>query len=161
MLSDRMQGLSVTASRYHMGSPIEVAATTKPVILLPVRQRGLSISFSFRDLKVSSLKVDVGRDESASVVVTKTGPRTADEVVQLYLHQKYGSGSRPSRELKGFKRLTLTPGESKTVTFRITSQERQYWSSASKGCVAEPSEFDVWIGDSSVASLHGSFTVGN
>jgi beta-glucosidase len=118
-------------------------------------------SFSFADLKLSSLKVDVDGDEDASVVVTNTGARTADEVFQLYIHQNYGSASRPVRELKAFERVTLAAGESKTVTFKITREERKYWSSASNGWVVEPSEFDVWIGDSSDAPLHGSFKVTN
>jgi len=116
-------------------------------------------SFSFANLKLSSPKIDLDGDESASVVVTNVGPRTADEVVQLYIHQRYGSASRPVRELKGFERLTLAARESKTVTFKITREERKYWSSAANGWAVEPSEFDVWIGDSSEASLHEFFQV--
>jgi beta-glucosidase len=118
-------------------------------------------SFSFADLKLSSPKIDVDGDESASVLVTNTGSRTADDVVQVYIHQRYGSASRPVRELKGFERVTLAAGESKRVTFTITREERKYWSSADNGWVSDPSEFDVWIGDSSEASLHGSFAVSN
>ena len=116
-------------------------------------------SFKFTDLRLSSAKVALDADEEASVVVTNAGTRTADEVIQLYIHQKYGSASRPVRELKGFERLTLAAGESKTVTFKITRGERRYWSSANKDWVVDPSDFDVWIGDSSDAPLHGSFTV--
>jgi beta-glucosidase len=118
-------------------------------------------SFSFADLKLSSPNVNVDGDESASVVVKNVGSRTGNEVVQLYLHQRYGSASRPVRELKGFERVTLAAGESKTVTFKITREERKYWSSATDSWVVEPSEFDVWIGDSSEASLHDLFNVTN
>ncbi len=54
--------------------------------------------------------------------VTNTGPVAGDEVVQLYIHQKAGSDSRPMRELKGFERVTLKPGETKTVTFHSRSR---------------------------------------
>jgi beta-glucosidase len=51
--------------------------------------------------------------------VENTGPRAADEVAQLYIHQRYGSASRPVRELKGFERITLGPGQTKTVRFTL------------------------------------------
>ena len=55
--------------------------------------------------------------------MTNTGPVEGDEVVQLYIHQKAGSDSRPMRELKGFERLTLKPGEMKTVSFLLGPAE--------------------------------------
>ena len=121
---------------------------------------GLSYSSSeFTDLKLSSPKIDISGEVDATVVVKNSGSRTGDEVVQLYIHQRYGSASKPVRELKGFERVTLAAGESKTVTFKVTREERKYWSSATNGWVVEPSEFDLWIGDSSEALLHDLFIV--
>jgi beta-glucosidase len=93
------------------------------------------------------------------VVVENTGSYTADEVAQLYLHQQYGSGSRPVRELKGFERTELKPAERKTLRFKIGKDERTYWSAATRSWVVDPSTFDVWVGPDSSASLHASFAV--
>ena len=86
-------------------------------------------------LKLSSPKIDISGEVDATVVVKNSGSRTGDEVVQLYIHQRYGSASKPVRELKGFERVTLAAGESKTVTFKMTREERKYWSSATNGWV--------------------------
>jgi beta-glucosidase len=79
--------------------------------------------------------------------------------VQLYLHQRFGSASRPVRELKGFRRVTLQPGQKQEVSFPIGREERTYWSAAKNDWVTEPSDFDVWVGNSSTATLHDSFSV--
>jgi beta-glucosidase len=91
--------------------------------------------------------------------VTNTGERDAVEVVQLYLHQRYGSSSRPVRELKGFRRVSLAAGASETVEFRVGPDERRYWSAAAKDYVVEPSTFDVWVGGDSRAELTTTFNV--
>jgi beta-glucosidase len=77
----------------------------------------------------------------------------------MYLHQRYGSASRPVRELKGFRRITLQPGQKQEISFTIGRDERNYWSAARSGWVVEPSEFDVWVGNSSTAELHDTFSV--
>ncbi len=120
---------------------------------------GLSYStFSISDLHLSAKTVPLEGSLSATVTVSNTGSKAADEVVQLYLHQRYGSASRPVRELKGFKRVTLQPGEKQVVTFEIGRGERNSWSAARSGWTVEPSDFDVWVGDSSTATLHDSFS---
>jgi beta-glucosidase len=96
---------------------------------------------------------------TATVTVANTGTRAADEVVQLYLHQRFGSASRPVRELKGFRRVTLQPGQKQEISFPVGRDERNYWSAAKNGWVVEPSDFDVWVGNSSMATLHDSFSV--
>jgi beta-glucosidase len=119
---------------------------------------GLSYStFSISDLHLSVKSSPVNGSLAATVTVTNTGTRAADEVVQLYLHQRYGSSSRPVRELKGFRRITLQPGQSQEISFPIGPQERTYWSAAKTDWVTEPS--DVWVGNSSAATLHDSFSV--
>jgi beta-glucosidase len=121
---------------------------------------GLSYStFSISGLHLSAKSSPVDGSITATVTVENTGSRTADEVVQLYLHQRYGSASRPVRELKGFRRITLQPGQKQEISFAIGREERSYWSAVTKGWTADASEFDVWVGDSSTASLQDSFSV--
>ena len=91
--------------------------------------------------------------------MTNTGNVAGDEVVQLYIHQRAGSTSRPIRELKGFERVALRPGETKTVRFTLGKEELTYWSESRKAWVEEPEEFDVWVGDDSNAQLHANFHV--
>jgi beta-glucosidase len=91
--------------------------------------------------------------------VENTGVVTADEVAELYIHQQYGSASRPVRELKGFQRITLAAHEKKTIRFTLGSDELSYWSGTKKAWVEEPAKFDVWVGADSKASLHGNFTI--
>ncbi len=121
---------------------------------------GLSYStFSIGDLRLSAKTAPLEGSLTATVTVTNTGSKAADEVVQLYLHQRFGSASRPVRELKGFRRVALEPGQKQEVSFTITREERNYWSAAKNGWVVEPSDFDVWVGDSSTATLHDNFSV--
>ncbi len=121
---------------------------------------GLSYSqFTFSDLRLSKTKINPDESLDVTVVVQNTGSRTADEVAQLYLHQRYGSSSRPVRELKGFERTELKPAERKTLRFKIGKDERTYWSAASRSWVVDASTFDVWVGPDSSASLHASFDV--
>jgi beta-glucosidase len=121
---------------------------------------GLSYStFSISDLRLSAKTSPLNGSITATVTVANTGARTADEVVQLYLHQRFGSASRPVRELKGFRRVTLQPGQKQEISFTVGHEERNYWSAAKNAWVVEPSDFDVWVGNSSTATLHDSFSV--
>ncbi len=118
---------------------------------------GLSYTtFSFENLKVTPTAHTDGRIE-VSVDVTNTGSRSGDAVVQLYIHQKAGSASRPVKELKGFERVTLAPGAKQNVHFMLGKSELQFWSPTGKTWVIEPEHFDVWAGGDSTASLHGEF----
>jgi beta-glucosidase len=121
---------------------------------------GLSYtSFSFSNLRVSKPEVRVGESTEVLVDVENTGRRAGDEVAQLYIHQRYGSASRPVRELKGFERITLAPGQKRTVRFTLGKAELTYWSAAVKGWVQEPTVFDVWAGADATASLTTTFRV--
>jgi beta-glucosidase len=92
---------------------------------------GLSYtSFGFDNIKVAKPKVKVGESFSVSVDVTNTGKVAGEEVAQLYIHQRWGSDSRPMRELKGFERITLLPGEKKAITFELGPEELSYWSTS-------------------------------
>jgi beta-glucosidase len=122
---------------------------------------GLSYSkFAFSNLKLSRRECKPGETIDVSVDLENTGTATADEVAQLYIHQQYGSTSRPVRELKGFERVTLAAHEKKTVHFSLGNDELTYWSTATKSWVEEPAGFDVWVGADSTAQLHANFTIG-
>ena len=130
-----------------------------PVPLYPFGY-GLSYtSFSISSLKVSAAQVKVGGTVTVTVDVKNTGSVAGDEVVQLYIHQKAGSDSRPMRELKGFERVPLQPGESKTVTVQLGPDELSHWSTTAGKWVEDPEAFDIWVGSDSLASLHTNLQV--
>ena len=121
---------------------------------------GLSYTtFAFSNLKLDATQVNVGGKVAVSVDVTNTGAVAGDEVVQLYVHQKAGSDSRPRRELKGFRRVGLKPGEAQTVTFTLGPDELRYWSTSQRKWVQDAEAFDVWVGADSTATLHADFIV--
>jgi beta-glucosidase len=121
---------------------------------------GLSYTkFAVSNLHVDKATAKVGENIGVAVDVQNTGGVAGDEVVQLYIHQQSGSASRPVRQLKGFEKVTLAPGEKKTVHFTLGKDELTYWSPSEKKWVVEPAVFDVWAGEDSTASLHGSVEV--
>jgi len=121
---------------------------------------GLSYStFEFSNLRISRSEIRPGESLDAEVDVENTGNRAADEVAELYIHQEYGSASRPVRELKGFERVTLAPHEKKTLHFSLGEEELSYWNSAKRDWVLDRAVFDVWVGGDSEATLHSSFAV--
>lgn len=121
---------------------------------------GLSYStFRFSNLKLSRDRIKPGESIEVTVEVENTGSFEADEVPQLYIHQRYGSTSRPVRELKGFERVALAAGDTRTVKFTLGGPELSYWSTATKSWVEEPSSFDVWVGPDSTATLHSTFVI--
>lgn len=93
---------------------------------------------------------------TASVTVTNTGSLAGKEVVQLYVRDCFASVSRPVRELKGFQKILLQPGESRTITFVIREEMLRFWNQAMQ-FVSEPGEFTVYIGNSSDAELSAGF----
>jgi beta-glucosidase len=121
---------------------------------------GLSYGrFAYAELTVDEPGTTPDGTVTVSVEVTNTGDREADEVVQLYLHQRHGTASRPVRELKGFRRVTLAAGESRTVSFPVGPDERRYWNAAVRDWVTDTSTFDVWVGGDSTAALGTTFDV--
>jgi hypothetical protein len=109
------------------------------------------------NLKLSPAEAKVGATRDVSVDVENTGNRGGDAVVQLYIHQRAGSGSRPVRQLKGFQRLNLAAGAKQTLHFKLGPDELQFWSPASRKWVVEREQFDVWIGGDSTAKSHAEF----
>ncbi len=121
---------------------------------------GLSYTkFAISNLALSRTEAPLGQAFEISADVENTGSRPGDEVVQLYIHQRAGSTSRPERELKGFERVTLAAGEKKTVRFTLDKAKLSYWSTAEKKWVQEAEAFDVWVGADCTATLHGEFKV--
>lgn len=120
---------------------------------------GLSYSsFMMQNLKLSSAQVAIGAALQVSIDVKNEGSETADEVVQLYTHQRAGSASRPVRELKGFQRVSLAAGETKNITLTLDTNELRFWSAATRSFVIDPGTFDLWIGNSSSdVSHHATF----
>ena len=115
---------------------------------------GLSYSeFDYANLRTGAPSIVVGGTATVSVDVTNCGDRAADEVVQLYIHQRYGSSSRPVRELKGFDRIHLAAGETRTVEFELGPDQLRHWSSATGGYVQDATTLDIWVGGSSTAVL--------
>ncbi|MCJ1961964.1 glycoside hydrolase family 3 N-terminal domain-containing protein [Novosphingobium mangrovi (ex Hu et al. 2023)] len=121
---------------------------------------GLSYTtFEYGNLTVAKDTVAKGEPVEVSFDLTNTGSRAADEVAQLYIHQRSGTSSRPERQLKKFRRIALQPGETQRVTFTLTADDLRYWSSVTKDWIQDASIFDVWAGGSSKADLAGEFTV--
>lgn len=122
---------------------------------------GLSYTtFSYDKLNLSADKLRTGETLTASVNLTNTGKYTGTEVVQLYIRDKVGSVTRPVKELKGFRRVTLQPGETKTVTFNLPVSDLAYWNIDMKK-VVEPGEFTLWLGTNSDEGLSADFEVIN
>lgn len=121
---------------------------------------GLSYTtFSITNLNVSRAKVKVGKSATVTVDVKNTGTVAGDEVVQIYIHQKAGSDSRPMRELKGFERVALQPGEAKTVAFTLGPAELGHWSTNAGRWLQDTETFDIWAGADSLAELHTELAV--
>jgi beta-glucosidase len=120
---------------------------------------GLSYTtFEVSNLRLSSSTVSKNRSLQASVTVTNTGSRKGDEVVQLYLHDPVASISQPIRRLRGFERVTLDPGQARTVSFTLDKSDFGFYDNRGK-LVVEPGQIDVYAGNSSSAELTKSFTV--
>ena len=91
--------------------------------------------------------------------VTNTGAVAGDAVAQIYIHQRAGSASRPVRQLKGFRRIALKPGETQMLKFPLGKDELEFWSPQTKAWCVEAGAFDVWAGEDSTASLHTELVV--
>lgn len=121
---------------------------------------GLSYStFRYSNVTVDHARVKPGASVVVSADLTNTGSRTADEVAQLYIHQRFGTAARPVRELKGFQRVKLDAGETRRVTFTLSAHELQYWNAARRDWVQDESQFDAWVGPDAAASLGTQFSV--
>ena len=121
---------------------------------------GLSYTtFSLSNLHLSSSSVSAKGPLTVTADIRNTGSVAGADVVQLYLHENYTSILQPVRKLEGFDRVTLSPGQTKTVTFKLGRRNFGFYNEQGQ-FVVEPGPFDVWVGDSSVGGLHGTFNLG-
>jgi len=126
--------------------------TTEPLYAFG---HGLSYTtFAYKDLAVSPARIPTDGEADVTVSVTNTGRRAGDEVVQLYLRDEVSSVTRPVRELRDFARVTLGPGETRRVTFRITPDKLSFFDRRMRR-VVEPGWFRLMVGGGSGAGLDG------
>jgi len=118
---------------------------------------GLSYAkFDYANLRLSSAELRPGGRLVVEVDVSNTAGMAADEVAQLYVRDLVGNVTRPVRELKGFQRLRLEPGQTATVTFELRCDDLAFFGRDNTRIV-EPGEFHLWVGGSSQASLRAQF----
>ena len=111
---------------------------------------GLSYTtFEFNDLKLSNDSMTKDDSLSVSITVKNTGKIAGDEIIQLYISDKEASLDREVKSLKGFRRVSLNPGESKTISIQINKSALAFYNADSNSWVVEPGEFEVLVGNSS------------
>jgi beta-glucosidase len=113
----------------------------------------------YANLTLRSTAIGVDDTLELTVDLRNASVRVVEEVAQVYLHQRYGRAARPVRELKAFQRVSLQPGETRTLRFALPPSARRYWSAADGAYVLDESTFDMWVGGASTASLHAEFSV--
>ncbi|MDP3908889.1 MAG: beta-glucosidase BglX [Gemmatimonadales bacterium] len=137
---------------------------TSKYIDVPVTPRypfgyGLSYTtFAYRDLKLAAARLGQRDTLRASVTIANTGRREGTTVVQLYVRDEVASVTRPVRELKAFQRVTLRPGESRTVELRVAVADLAFWG-PERRFVVEPGSFRLFVGPSSAEGLETRFEV--
>jgi beta-glucosidase len=120
---------------------------------------GLSYTtFGYDNLQLATNQLAVNGTLEISFDLTNTGKYDGTEVVQLYVQDKVGSITRPVKELKGFRRIPLKQGETKTVSFSLPVEELAFWN-IDRQRVVEPGEFNLWVGPNSAEGLQTTFTV--
>ncbi|MEL7121708.1 MAG: beta-glucosidase BglX [Bacteroidota bacterium] len=120
---------------------------------------GLSYTeFEYSDLQLSSSNLNEGQTLEISVNVTNTGTYDGHEVVQLYVRDMVGNVTRPLKELKGFEKIFLTKGESKTVTFSLTTEDLAFWG-IDMNFTHEAGDFEVFVGGNSIDVISQKFEV--
>lgn len=122
---------------------------------------GLSYTnFEYSNLKISSDKMNSNGKVTVNIDLTNTGNFDGKETVQMYIRDVVGSVTRPVRELKGFQKIALKKGEKQTVTFEITAEDLKFYNSDLQ-FVAEPGQFEVFVGENSNADNKVSFNLVN
>src|SRR4030095_15403391 len=111
---------------------------------------GLSYTtFAYSNLKLASKKIRSDGKLNIQVTIQNTGKVKGDEVVQLYVHDVVSSVTRPSKELRGFQRVTLNPGEMKILSFEVPAEKLSFYDENTHRFIVEPGAFDIMIGSSS------------
>ena len=151
--------LPFTYARYRGGRPVDpnskfikYSQNYMDVTMAPAYPFGYGISYTtykYGKLSLSANSMDKNGKVTASLTVTNTGNRAGDEIVQLYIHDIAASIIRPVKELKGFKRVHLDAGESKTVEFEISEPMLKFYN-ADLQFVSEPGDFEIMVGPNSM-----------
>jgi beta-glucosidase len=126
----------------------------------PLYPFGFGLSYadlSVAEIKLAAPTVTATDTIHVSVQLQNRSAIAGTEVVQCYTHQRAGSASRPVRELKAFRKVTVAANGTETVTLDIPAAELTYWSPVSHHDVLEPGTFDLWVGTDSTATLHTTF----
>lgn len=113
-------------------------------------------TFKYSDLRVSKPSIGFNEKLTVEVTVTNTGSRAGEETVQLYVRDLVGSVTRPVKELKGFQKLNLQPGERQKVSFTLSSDDLKFYTQ-DMSFKAEAGAFKVFVGSSSAVGLEGDF----
>lgn len=127
--------------------------------LYPFGHGGSYTAFSYSEPRLSSPRIAVGQSVTVSVDVANIGPRDGEEVVQLYIHQRHGTSTRPERELKAFARVAIPAGRSRAVELVLGPDELSYWSAVTRSRVQDATTIDVYVGGSSAAGAHAVLEV--
>lgn len=125
----------------------------------PLYPFGFGLTYSelfYSDIRMEDPRLTMDGAVVVHADVTNAGGRAVDEVVQLYVRDHVGSTTRPVRELKAFTRVTLLPGERRTVSFTLTARDLAFHG-RSQRFAAEPGEFSAWIGGDSTTTLRTDF----
>ncbi|HLI83711.1 MAG TPA: beta-glucosidase BglX [Bryobacteraceae bacterium] len=146
------------------GTPARPAGYTSKYIDVDVTPEypfgyGLSYTtFAYSNLKLSAESVPMGGELTVTAEVTNQGSREATDVPQLYFRDVVASVAQPVRVLKGFRRITLKPGETQKVSFRLTTGDLAFYNQQMK-LVTEPGRFEVWVAPDAEHGVKGEFTV--
>jgi beta-glucosidase len=115
-------------------------------------------TFQYRDLRVETPTVARGGTVRVTAEVENTGHREGTEVVQFYVHDRVAPTSRPVRELKGFSRVTLAPGEHKTVEFSVDANDLGSYD-PNLAWIVPAGSYDVWVAPNAVEGVQGEFVI--
>jgi beta-glucosidase len=146
-------GRPASNSRWHTGYLDE---SKEP--LFPFGYGLTYTNFAYSNLHVENATITPSGTLHVSAEIQNSGKRTGTEVVQLYVHDRIASTSRPVRELKGFQRITLSPGERKTVEFSVNANDMGSYDPDMKW-VVPPGTYDVWIAPNAVEGITATFEV--
>jgi beta-glucosidase len=120
---------------------------------------GLSYTeFEYDNLKLSAEEIPIGGSLTVSVDVTNAGEMPADEVVQLYVRDLVANVTRPVKELKGFRRIRIEPGQTVRTEFELHTDDLAFFG-RDNTLVVEPGDFHLWVGGSSDAELRAEFAI--
>jgi beta-glucosidase len=120
---------------------------------------GLSYTtFEYSEIRLSSETIDMSGELKISLELTNTGKRAGAEVVQLYIRDLVASVTRPVKELKGFQKVELNPGQTQEITFTLTSDDLAFYTRGGRW-EAERGQFKVWVGTNSQEVREGQFTL--